>query len=372
MASALGFVVALSARPLLAQPNDASGGPEPHADSGSADSEKAIKDLLRLGASEYRKGHLEAARDAFARAFASKQHVAIAATLAEVETKLGQYRAAANHWSFYLEHLPAEHESDREEVEATLAECRKHLAAITIRVDAKDAKLFLDGEPLGTFPIEGSIWVDPGDHTLMAEGPVHSDRVAVSLTAGESKTVALHVLDLNTTPPAASPAPAPAAPVAPDSAKVPTQASSGTSGLSPRTIVLIAGGAATLAATIVGTTFALRANSASSHADEIQSELDGAAADQMVPRDAICASSNPAPPVGCADLAKTQHDVTRNKNIATASFITAGGLALATIGTYFLWPTQHTEVSAKTPRRVAVVPWFTTTGAGVGLSFTSD
>jgi hypothetical protein len=369
---ALGFVVALSACPALAQTNEAPFGRGPRTHSSSTDSEAAVKELLLLGASEYRKGHLEAARDAFARAFASKQHVAIAATLAEVETKLGQYRAAANHWSFYLEHLPAEHEDERGEVEATLAECRKHLGVIAIRVDAKDAKLFLDGDALGTLPREGSIWVDPGEHVLVAEGEIQSDHVTVSLTAGESKTVALHVLEPAPTPGVRPVTPVRAEPGTPDTTKAVSPRSSSASGLSPRATVLIAGGAATLAAAIVGTTFVVRANTASSSADEIQAELDTAAAGQMVPADAVCAPSNPARPVGCSDLAGRRHDVRRDKNIAIASFITAGGLAVATVGAYLLWPTPRHAASSSNRPRIALAPWFTRTGAGVALSFTGD
>lgn len=366
-----GFVAVLCARPALAQAVDSSAGPKQRTTSSDTDTEEDVKKLMRLGVSEYRKGHLDAARDALTRAFALRPHVAIAETLAEVETQLGQYRAAASHWSFFLEHLPAERENERSEVEAALADCRKHLGSVSISVDVPEANVLVDGESLGPSPIEREIWVNPGEHTVVAEAANGSDRAIVSIAAGESKTAMLHIRNRNPSAPTgtAETVMPPPPPEGPTSA---APVSNAKHGLAPRTVVLVAGGVATLTAAVVGTTFVVLANRAGSSVDAINAELDAAAAEKMIPRDEICSPAAAPNPIGCSDLAKKQSEQTRDKNIATVSFVTAGGLALLTVGGYFLWPKSGEAHASANTHLVEFAPWFTKSGAGMAISLSTD
>jgi len=366
-ARAFGLVVLLAARCVLAEPHDAKA--PSAAGAGPADTEQSVKTLMHHGVAEYRKGHLEAARTAFARAFDLKQHAAIAATLADVETKLEQYQAAAAHWAFYLEHLPPERESERKDVETALAECRRHLGMIRVEVDASRARVTLDGAPVVPSPVD-EIWVAPGEHTLAAESDRGAARSVVSVAAGESKTAVLHTLTL-----ASSYAGEPvtsAPPKTPDTAQAGSSAHQpeAGAGTGARTAVLIAGGAAAAAAAIVGTTFKVLSLRAGNSADEIDRQLDQAAAEQMLPPSAIC--SLPAPPVGCSELVKKQSEEERNRKLAIGSFVAAGGLAALTVGAYFLWPSPSKTTASTKPRRWAFAPWFSSTGAGIELSLSQD
>jgi hypothetical protein len=362
------LLLALSARHVVAQQLDEPIGPAPREDT-EPNRDQTVKELMHRGVSEYRKGHLEAARDAFARAFALKEHAAIAATLAEVETKLGLFRAAATHWAFYLEHLPPEREDERAEVEASLAECKRHLGAIGVEVDAPTVKVFLDGALVGKSPLTDKLWVDPGQHTVVAEGEHYVDHAVVNVGAGESKTVALRTARVESGVAPRLAAPAPMTPVA---APVADAARPGEdkSGLAPRTIVLIAGSAATLAAVAVGTTFMVQSKRAGNSVNAIKQQLNEAALEKGIPADEICYGSDV--PVGCADLSKSQDDQARDKNIAMASFITAGGVAVVTVGAYFLWPESSPRASSNATPRLAIAPWFSRTEAGVQFSLSHD
>jgi tetratricopeptide (TPR) repeat protein len=365
-AGVLGLAVLLSARCVLAEPHDAKASPAPEA--GAADTEQTVKTLMHRGVAEYRKGRLEAARAAFARAFDLKQHAAIAATLAEVETKLEHYRPAAEHWSFYLEHLPPERENERNDVETALADCRRHLGTISVEVDAASARVTLDGARIAPSPVE-KIWVEPGEHTLAAESERGADRILISVAAGESKTAVLHTV----TPPSSYPAqPVPSAtPKSTDAAQGSTSELQRRekAGTGARTAVLIAGGAAAAAAALVGTTFTVLSLRAGNSADEINRQLDEAAAEHMLPASDICALV--MPPVGCSELVKKQTEQERYRKVAIGSFVTAGGLAALTAGAYFFWPSSRGTIGTR-PRRWALAPWFSATGAGIELSLWDD
>src|ERR1700742_4017684 len=124
------FGTVLGPSPALGQISSPEPGNAGDRDASSTD-DAAIKELMRTGIGEYRKNHLEAARTAFASAWELRHHTAIAASLADVEMKLGRFRDAAEHWQYYLASSPP----DRAEAEAQLAECSKHVGRIDVTVE---------------------------------------------------------------------------------------------------------------------------------------------------------------------------------------------------------------------------------------------
>jgi hypothetical protein len=358
---------------VLAEPVAPAGPPAPG--SGFVETDQAVKALMRRGVADYRKGHLEAARSAFARAFALKRHAAIAATLAEVETKLERYAPAAAHWAFYLDHLPPEREGERKEVESALAACRRRLGTIRVEVDAPTARVTLDGEPIAPSALD-ALWVAPGEHTLAAESEQGAYRIVLSVAAGESKTAVLHTVTPASTSPGAPVAPAAAARPATPPAATSTPASDSerrrheTTASSARTVVVISGAGATLAAAIAGTTFTVLSSRAARSADAIARQLDQSAAEHMLPPDGICALATP--PIGCNELTQKQADRERNKKAALGSFVAAGGLAALTLGAYLLWPASKDVNAAAKQQRWAFAPWFGPTGAGIQVSLSHD
>src|SRR5262245_12166262 len=144
----------------------------------------SVRDLMRAGVAEYKKGNLQAARDAFLQAWSIKPHYAIAASLAEVEMALGQYRSTAEHLEYYLSNLPPELGDKRGAAESQLAEARKHLTALRVTADASDATIYVDG--IAVDPGR-ELLLEPGPHVLVAErANVRTQPREVVLVAGQS------------------------------------------------------------------------------------------------------------------------------------------------------------------------------------------
>ena len=89
-------------------------------------------------------------------------------------------------------------EVDRQDVQTQLGELRGELGRILVEVDA-GAELTVDERPAGTAPLADAIFVEPGEHLVVARlagcEPV-SERVAVA--AGEEATVRLELAPATT------------------------------------------------------------------------------------------------------------------------------------------------------------------------------
>lgn len=310
-----------------------------------------VRELMRTGVAEYKKGNLSAARDAFLKAWAIQPHFAIAASLAEVEKALGEYRSTAEHLDYYLSNLPDELSDKRPAAEQQLAECRKHLAGLRITTDPPGATVSLDGNPPPP-PLRGEVLVDPGRHVLVAErAGVQSKPLELDLAAGESREVELDVR------PPVPPVPPPPAPVVRDTvppARAPTAHAP--------PYVWITGGALTLVAVGVGVGFTLAASSAQNDADAASQKLDQSSG---AGQNTQCSNPNTAPPA-CGDLSDALDRRDQSRNIALGAFIGAGVLAAGTVAAYFLWPKKAGSEHAA----VRMAPWIAKAGgASLAVDF---
>lgn len=305
-----------------------------------------VKLRMQAGIKEYRRNHFEAARAAFDSAWQLKHHSAIAASLADVETKLGRYREAAEHWEYYLASSPP----DRADAEAALAECAQHLGSIQVSVEPPAAEILLDGKvaerPFPTAPV----WVLPGEHVLFAR---FEDRVSPAQTirvdAGGHAALVLTVVppapvtaasDLS----AAAPSHAlDAAPAAASHAHTEREYSN-----APRTWTLIAGGVAATAALGVGIGYSLSANGLEDDAKRLQLQTAQEGDPDLVKHGGQCAPpAGTLAPAACAPLQATVNQMIADRNVALGAYITSGVLAAATIVTFFVWPRHRSEGSAK-------------------------
>ena len=75
-------------------------------DTTTAEPDDTTRQLLRQGYNALKRDDLDGARAAFATAWAHRQHVVVALSLAEVETRLGRFVDAAEHWQYLLTNLP--------------------------------------------------------------------------------------------------------------------------------------------------------------------------------------------------------------------------------------------------------------------------
>jgi hypothetical protein len=159
-------------------------------------------------------GQYAKARVAFLQAYALKQHPAVLLNLAQSEIRMPGHEAlAAQHFTEYLRKAPDA--GKRSEAESGLEKAKEKVATVTVTVDRDGARLFLDGEPYGTSPLEDPVYLKPGSHKLEARVDDDSRTEEVEAKAGAETTVEL-AFDSAPSAPAAATAPAasPAAPAA--------------------------------------------------------------------------------------------------------------------------------------------------------------
>ena len=292
--------------------------------------EPDVTELMRTAMARYAKKDLEGAREALLQAWALRQHAAIAASLAEVELKLGRYRDAAGHLNFYLAHLPAGKETLRRDAEGQLAECKRHLGSVTVKVEPADAMLLVDGSAIGEGPQE--LLLEPDEHSLQAVASARlSPKESFSIAAGESRAAQLVVAQATTAAKAQPPAAAPANPKPPAPQPQPIEESSNT-----KLWVVVGGGAATAVGVALGVAFTLKSNSAASHSDELLRQIQSESDPALVASRGECAAATA--PASCADYAQAQSDTKQARNVAIGSFIGGGVFGLATVGALALWP----------------------------------
>lgn len=330
-------------------------------DTDTSERDSVLMELVREGVVEYRDNHPDLALAAFNKAWQIKKTAAIAANLGRVELKLGHYRDAAEHWTYYLD----QHPSDTKEADDALAECREHVGSIRVTVNQPGALVSVDGNSAGSAPLDSELWVDPGQHTVYATLDARKSPVTtVNVVPG---VVSVVKLDLpQTEAPAGSTAPAErltsplSAPPAPDA-----QRDAGGGGMKLKTVIAIGGTALTATAAGLGVAYLLKANAAANDADTLRrrtTELNPAGA----PTNSQC--FNPKDPElvsTCTALQGKNDEWARARAAEWTFFVTAGVLGVATVTTYILWPEPKQEHP-----RIAVAPWVLPGRRGVDLQVT--
>lgn len=321
-----------------------------------------FKGLMRKGITEYRNGNFEDARQALTRAWSIRQENELAATLAEVEMKVGRFREAADHWQFYIETLPP----DRTEAEQRLTECRRRLGSVRVAAEPDGAAVFVDGKEIGRAPLRSDVWLEPGDHTLELR---HDGRASpmkrVAVGAGDALGVALSVdgSATVTNAPAGSGAPVGVA-GAPGQGSPEVDSGSG-GGLPTSSIVLIAGSVLTATATGLGIGFTLKAGAAD---DDVTTLRERIAKQPGASGHSYCnPPAGTAVPTDCGDLVTKLDERDSARRIALGSFIGAGVLGVGTVVTFLAWPSEKTA-GAGGPR-VAVLPFEKAPGASLRVKF---
>lgn len=316
-----------------------------------SDSKLLARDLMRRGVEEYRKNNLEGARASFARAWELEHHSAIAASLADVEVRLGRYREAAEHWSFYLKNAPPER--DRTDAERGLAECKKHVARLGVTTEAK-AAVSVDGHAAGEASLLAEFWLDPGAHVVEVRpasgGATATERVV--LAAGEEKQINLAAGAGVASSPPVTRVPSVASPASsPQTA--PAQGRAGESGVSTRSTVVITGSALTVVATVVGVVYGLKAQRVSDDADTLTARINMGATDAVVRANRACNPPSGEPSDDCSFLAEKVDAAKGARTTSQVAFVAAGALGIGTLAALLFWP-AHQSTGA---HGLVVAPW---------------
>jgi tetratricopeptide (TPR) repeat protein len=312
------------ARPGLAQVNVDHAAP-----AATSEQEKSVKALVAAGVTAYRRKNFEAAHQAFEKAWAIFPYASVAASLADVEMKLGRYMEAAEHWEYYLANVPP----DPDEARTQLEECRKHGARVQITVNPADAEVLLDGNRIESSGGARTLWLGPGQHALVARAGARTSLTrTLTLTPGHDEDVRLDVPEV--VPAAAAPATATAKVAVPMNAPAPR-----TDNKTARTTVLITGSVLAVGGVVVGVLSTLRHSSELNARDatlrELRAEVPSSYSDNSLcmPRMDI--------PAKCADLHQHVVDADAAQNLAIGGFVAAGVFGAATVATYLLWPSAR-------------------------------
>jgi tetratricopeptide (TPR) repeat protein len=177
---------ALSAGPAHAQP------PQQAAPL-SAEAAARADELFKAGNNDVRQQKWVEAEAKFIAAFELNRSYDIAANLGHTQFRLGKHREAAEHLQFALRSWPITGEKERRELAAKrLAELRKLLASVTIRVSVPGATVFVDGKEVGRSPLADEVFLEPGPRTIEAKLAGYADaKQAIDATKGSSPEVTL-------------------------------------------------------------------------------------------------------------------------------------------------------------------------------------
>ncbi|MDI1437553.1 PEGA domain-containing protein, partial [Polyangium sorediatum] len=160
----------------------------------AADPEKEAAKKLEEGLRAQKAGQHDKAREALDAAFRIKPNAEIALALARSEMQLGKPRDAAEHLSYFLREGQAAKPEDRQAAEKMFAEAKSKVGTVIVSVDVDGSEVQVDGKPVGTSPLGGAVFVEPGPRILTArkEGMPEAKK-ELTVAAGAETTVPLAV-----------------------------------------------------------------------------------------------------------------------------------------------------------------------------------
>ncbi|WP_233561454.1 PEGA domain-containing protein [Sorangium cellulosum] len=273
----------------------------------------------------------------------------VAYNLGNTEYKLRKYREAAQYLSFALRHWPLLKgvAKLKPNAEKWLAESRTQVGAVAVTVSTAGAEVLVDGKVVGRAPLEGEVFVEPGEHEVearqagyapasqtvtVAKGGGVEVKLAPALAKSEGPTAAgATLVGGGSAAGAGAGGPVvgqpPAGPVEPQ--PVPEKRS---------WVPVIALGAASAVGLGVGIGMTVASNNASG---------DGRAqADAILKAGGGCPDAPPAYEQACSELRATASRVDTFGRAATVAYAASGVLAIAAV-TYALWPRSATVASGK-------------------------
>ena len=320
---AVAIVSAAPIVPAAAAPQSAKGG----------DASQA-RDLHAKGKRAYQAGDMRGAYEAYAAAWALTKTFDIAANLGAVELATARFRDAAEHLTFALANLPVSGDGDRQRpaLIKLLDDAKKQIATLAIKVSVDRAAVTLDGRPLGQSPLPEAIFVDLGDHVLVASAPTYAPvELQIHADKGASIPVVLSLVPVTVAPPV-----------------VPVPGS----GTSPVTVTGFVTAGLGLG---VGTALAIVSKIKADAADVQLAALQGKGAN-------ACAGASPSP--ACVTL----HDARAGRDaFANAALWTFVGAGVVTAGTLVYTFAVPRSPAAK-PAAVSAVPIVTPGGGGLLVS----
>ncbi|MGK4007419.1 PEGA domain-containing protein [Sorangium sp. So ce1036] len=351
MMNSRSLALLLSAATLIAAPGVAAAQPAaPQETSASGDAAKRADALVDKAKRLYLGGKYEEAEATLMSAWELNPTFDVAYNLGNTKYQLKKHREAAQYLSFALRNWPLLKSVAKLKptAEQRLAESRAQVGAVTVAASAVGAEVLVDGQVVGRAPLEGEVFVEPGEHQVEArqQGYAPASQTVRVEKAGTAK-VELAMVPLQSAvaeaAPGANAGAGESAPGAGAGALVAEQPPAGpVEPAAPREerswVPVIALGAASVVGLGVGVGMTVASNSASA---------DGRAqADAILKAGGGCPDAPPAYEGSCADLRSTASRVDTFGRAATVAYAASGVLAIAAV-TYALWPRQQAMASGE-------------------------
>ena len=181
---------------------------------------KMARQRFQEGVAFYDKGQFEMARAAFLQAYALRKHPTVLLNLAQSSLKSGHTLEAARYFQQFLKESSSATDAQRADASKGLGEARMKLGRIDVVGATVGADVFVDDERIGMAPLDHSVDVEPGTHTVRSQGPNGEQSIPVTANPGQGVTAKFSAA-------AAAPAapPPPAAPSEPTPEPAPPPAS---------------------------------------------------------------------------------------------------------------------------------------------------
>ncbi|XXY45673.1 PEGA domain-containing protein [Sorangium sp. So ce269] len=332
----------------------------------AADAAKRADALVEKAKLLYLSGKHQEAEAALLSAWELNPTFDVAYNLGNTEYKLKKHKESAQYLSFALRHWPLLKTVAKlkPRAEQWLAESRAQVGAVTVTVGMAGAEVLVDGKAVGRAPLEGEVFVEPGEHRVEArlEGYAPASQT-VSVAKGGAVEVTLAMAlakrEVKEATPVAKAAEgvsvpgtgagAPAAEMAPAAPEKPE--------LVPQErswVPVIALGAASVVGLGVGIGTTVASNAASRDVD--------AQGRAIIDAGGQCKE----PPSAFVDRCSKLYDAGSREetfgNAARVAFAASGALAVAAV-TYALWPRAEARIAAP----VRVLPDVGAHSAGVAL-----
>jgi tetratricopeptide (TPR) repeat protein len=260
----------------------------------------------------YKLSRFAEAEAEFQKAWDIKRSYDVAANLGDCEIEVGQAREAAEHLAYAIRELPlSAKEGVRKRLSERFEKAKSEVATLRIQVNVARAAITVNGRDVGTSPLEGEVFVEPGSVTVVATLATNETaRLAFEAERGATRAVMLTL--------------------------GPAGAGGDGSAKPAKSTALVASGAVVaVAAAAVGIAFVVLSNGKASDADKAREQLIGGTGTETP-----CANGqNPGP---CRALKGLNEDSDTFSRVAFAGFLGAGIVAAAT-ATYVLWPTKRAE-----------------------------
>lgn len=120
------------------------------------------------------------------------------------EHRLGQHLDALRHYQQLLREVPDLNEDLRAQVQLNIEEAKQQVVTVTFKVTPDDATIAVDGEDVGTTPLEEPLYLAPGEHVIAVTAENYLPyETTVSLEAGSEseRTIDLEKIPIVVTKP---------------------------------------------------------------------------------------------------------------------------------------------------------------------------